>query len=179
MGRYQTRDGTCVPWIGKRILNHSGPAGRPWANILKKQMPEILIVEATLAWVSIEMSKYWTSLVCTLAVSQPRGVNMWWNTGAMWTSESEDHNEQFRVSVSIDSPTLFWYVLKPFLMAQMVKNLPTRRETGVRPLDWEDPLEKGMAGYLLQYSCWRIPWTEEPDEVAKSWTRLSEELHCT
>ena len=30
-------------------------------------------------------------------------------------------------------------------MAQMVKNLPTMWETGVRPLDWEDPLEKGMA----------------------------------
>ena len=83
---------------------------------------------------------------CLHPCSQPAQlVNTWWNTGAMWTSESEDHDEQFRVSVSIDSPTLFWYVLKPFLMAQMVKSLPTRWETGVRPLDWEDPLEKGMA----------------------------------
>ena len=62
------------------------------------------------------------------------------------------------------------------LMAQRVKNLPMMQETGVRPLDWKDPLEKGMV-FPLQYSCWRIPWTEEPDEVAKSWTRLSEELH--
>ena len=30
------------------------------------------------------------------------------------------------------------------LMAQMVKNLPTRQETWVRSLGWEDPLEKGM-----------------------------------
>ena len=37
-------------------------------------------------------------------------------------------------------------------MAQMVKNLPAMRETRVRSLGWEDPLEKEMAN-LLQYSC--------------------------
>ena len=26
----------------------------------------------------------------------------------------------------------------------MVKNLPAMRETGVRSLDWDDPLEKGV-----------------------------------
>ena len=30
-------------------------------------------------------------------------------------------------------------------MAQMVKNLPAMQETGVQSLDWEDPLEEGMA----------------------------------
>jgi len=44
--------------------------------------------------------------------------------------------------------------------AQMVKNLPTMRETWVRSLDWEDPLEKGMA-ILSSILAWRIPWTEE------------------
>ena len=38
-----------------------------------------------------------------------------------------------------------------FLVAQLVKNLPAMRETWVRSLGWEDPLEKGTAGYLLQY----------------------------
>ena len=42
-------------------------------------------------------------------------------------------------------------------MAQMVKNLPEMQETRVRSLDWEDPLEKGMASILA----WRIPWTEQ------------------
>ena len=60
------------------------------------------------------MSKYWTSLVCTTAVSQPRGANSWWKTGTMWTSESEDHSERCRVSVLLDSPSLYWYVLTPF-----------------------------------------------------------------
>jgi len=30
-------------------------------------------------------------------------------------------------------------------MAQMVKNLPTKRDTPVQSLGWEDPLEKSMA----------------------------------
>ena len=36
------------------------------------------------------------------------------------------------------------------LVAQMVKNPPAMRETWVRSLGWEDPLEKGS--HLLQYS---------------------------
>ena len=35
--------------------------------------------------------------------------------------------------------------LRASLMAQMVKNLPAMRETGVWSLGWEDPLEEGMA----------------------------------
>ena len=31
------------------------------------------------------------------------------------------------------------------LVAQLVKNLPAMRETWVRSLGWEDPLEKGKA----------------------------------
>ena len=31
------------------------------------------------------------------------------------------------------------------LVTQRVKNLPTRQETQVRSLSWEDPLEEGMA----------------------------------
>ena len=45
-------------------------------------------------------------------------------------------------------------------MAQMVNSLPTMRETWVRSLGWEHPLEKGMAtdSSIL---VWRIPWTED------------------
>ena len=31
------------------------------------------------------------------------------------------------------------------LMAQVVKSLPAMQETHVQSLDWEEPLEKGMA----------------------------------
>ena len=46
-------------------------------------------------------------------------------------------------------------------VAQMVENLPAMRETAVRSLGWEDPLEKGMATHS-SILAWRIPWTEEP-----------------
>ena len=54
------------------------------------------------------------------------------------------------------------------LVAQTVKCLPTVRETWVRSLGQEDPLEKEMATYSStlhgKYSstlAWKIPWTEE------------------
>ena len=53
--------------------------------------------------------------------------------------------------------------------AQTVNTLPATWETQVRPLGWEDPLEKGMATHSSTLD-WRTPWTEEPGEVAKSWT---------
>ena len=45
-------------------------------------------------------------------------------------------------------------------MALTVKNLPARQETWVGSLDWEDPLEEGMAAHS-SILAWRIPWTEE------------------
>ena len=47
------------------------------------------------------------------------------------------------------------------LVAQLVKNLPAMRETWVRSLGWEDPLEKRKATHSSILG-WRIPWTEEP-----------------
>ena len=54
-------------------------------------------------------------------------------------------------------------------MAQTVKNLPAVQDTQVQSLGQEDPLEKGMATHS-SILAWRIPWTEEPGEVTKSWT---------
>ena len=44
------------------------------------------------------------------------------------------------------------------LVAQTVKNPPVIRETWVRSLGWEDPLEKGK-GTHSSVLAWRIPWT--------------------
>ena len=46
-------------------------------------------------------------------------------------------------------------------MAQTVKNLPAMQETQVQSLDWEDPLEEGMAAHS-GILAWRILWTEKP-----------------
>ena len=43
------------------------------------------------------------------------------------------------------------------LVAQTVKRLPTMRETRVRSLGQDDPLEKGMAIHS-SILAWRIPW---------------------
>ena len=45
-------------------------------------------------------------------------------------------------------------------MAQIVKPLPTMRETQVQSLGWEDPLEKEMATHSSTLA-WKIPWMEE------------------
>ena len=46
----------------------------------------------------------------------------------------------------------------------MVKRLPAVRETRVRSLGWEDPLEKEMATHSSTL-VWKIPWTEEPGRL--------------
>ena len=49
-------------------------------------------------------------------------------------------------------------------MAQRVKHLPAIRETWVRSLGWEDPLEKEMATHSSTLA-WKIPWTEKPGRL--------------
>ena len=62
-------------------------------------------------------------------------------------------------------------------LAQMVKCVSTMRETWVRSLGWEDPLEKEMAIHSSTIA-WKIPWTEEPGRLQpmglQSRTRLSD-----
>ena len=50
------------------------------------------------------------------------------------------------------------------LVAQMVKRLPAMRETWVRSLGREDPLEKEMATHSSTLA-WKISWTEEPGKL--------------
>ena len=58
------------------------------------------------------------------------------------------------------------------LMAQLVYKLPAVRETSIRSLGWEDPLEKGMATHS-SILAWRIPWTEEPGVLrSMGWQRV-------
>ena len=63
------------------------------------------------------------------------------------------------------------------LVAQMIKNLPAMRETCVRSLGWEDPLEEGIAT-RSSIPAWRIPmdrgaWQATGHGVAESQTQLS------
>ena len=56
------------------------------------------------------------------------------------------------------------YVIGASLVAQRLKRLPAMRETQVRSLGREDPLEKEMAVYSSALA-WKIPWMEEPDKL--------------
>ena len=56
---------------------------------------------------------------------------------------------------------IWWWTA---LVAQRLKRLPTMRETWVRSLGWEDPLEKEMATHS-SILAWRISWTEEPGRL--------------
>ena len=49
-------------------------------------------------------------------------------------------------------------------MAQTVKRLSTKRETQVRSLGREDPLEKGTATHS-RILTWRIQWTKKPGGI--------------
>ena len=48
----------------------------------------------------------------------------------------------------------------PFLVSQMIKNLPEMQDTQVPSLGQEDPLEKGMATHC-SILAWTSPWTKK------------------
>ena len=68
------------------------------------------------------------------------------------------------------------------LVAQMIKCLPTMRETWVRSLGWEHPLEKEMATHS-SILAWKIPRTEDPGRLYSPWgckeLDMTEQLHFT
>ena len=49
-------------------------------------------------------------------------------------------------------------------MAQRLKHLPPMRETQVRSLGQEDPVEKEMATHS-SIPAWKIPWTDDPGRL--------------
>ena len=56
-------------------------------------------------------------------------------------------------------------------MAQRLKRLPAMRETWVRSLGREDPLEKEMATHS-SILAWRIPWMENQMDGEAWWTTV-------
>ena len=87
------------------------------------------------------------------------------------------------LNMDIDCPYFFLGCIDikwASLVAQLVKNLGAMWETWVQSLDWEDPLEDGMATHssMATHSnilSWRIPmdkgaWHATVHGVAKSWT---------
>ena len=70
------------------------------------------------------------------------------------------------------------------MVAQMIKNPPAMRETWVRSLGWDDPLEEGMATHSSILP-WKIPmdkeaWRTIVHGITKGRTRLNDKAeHST
>ena len=56
------------------------------------------------------------------------------------------------------------------MVAQIVKSSPAMKETWVRLLGWEDPLEEVIATHS-SILAWRIPQAEEPGGLQSTWSQ--------
>ena len=69
------------------------------------------------------------------------------------------------------------------LVAQTIKNLPARQETGIQSMGWEDPLEEGMATHSSilsrKISMDKEAWQATVHGVKKSRTWLSDQAQHT
>ena len=77
-----------------------------------------------------------------------------------------EQNELFCCAIIISETKVetMFYMTKTSPVAQIVKRLPTMRETWDRSLGREDPLEKEMATHSSILT-WKTPWTEEPGRL--------------
>ena len=87
--------------------------------------------------------------------SEWTGWNFWVDTSKE-TAFAQPHRQEI---LAITCQPI-GYFLPSFLVAQMLKHLPTMQETQVWFLGWEDLLEKEMATHSGTLA-WKIPWTEE------------------
>ena len=98
---------------------------------------------------------------------ESQGREAWW--AAAYRSHRVGHDwSDLAAAAAVD---LCW----ASLVAQLVKNLPARRETWVRSLGWEDPLEKGKATHssILAYSPWRHKESDMTERLSLSHIRYT------
>ena len=103
----------------------------------------------------------------------------WWEMRFRWDLPSLLLSWWVSLPVTWETAVPWWGGNRLFgasLVAQMVKSPRAMQETWLRYLDWEDPLEEGMAPHSSILAR-RIPWTEEsgwlPSMKSQSQTPLS------
>ena len=107
------------------------------------------------------MSKLMSRLIASLAIISPSPLPLGSNLGIV-----KEMSERYIIVVIFILKQLILqsFINWDLLVAQMVKCLPAMRETRVRSLGREDPLEKEMATHSSTLA-WNIPWTEEPGSL--------------
>ena len=79
--------------------------------------------------------------------------------------DSQGHDQCIHATLHFGVPGSTDLLLSTLaLVAQRLKRLPGRRESQVRSLGREDPLEKEMATHSSALAL-RIPWREEPGRL--------------
>ena len=86
-----------------------------------------------------------------------------WGAGACFKSINIQLHVYYLQGIVLNVKVI-WVLLGASLVAQRLKRVPAMRETRVRSLGWEDPLEKEMATHSSTLA-WRIPWREEPGRL--------------
>ena len=84
----------------------------------------------------------------------------WWSPECVWSLDQQHSITLELRNANLGALSQTW----ASLVAQMVKHLPTMRETRARSLGREDPLEKEMATHSSTLA-WKIPWMEEPGRL--------------
>ena len=78
--------------------------------------------------------------------------------------DSEKFSFFFKKKLFIIYLFIFGHATRISLVAQTVGSLPAMRETWVRSLGQEDPLEEEMVTHS-SILAWKIPWTEKPGRL--------------
>ena len=112
---------------------------------------------------------------------------VWVNSGSWWWmgrpgmpqsmgSQRVGHNWATELNWATFTFFTFYTYIRASLVAQIVKNLPAVQEAWVWPLDWEDPLEKGVATHSSILACIYISayslssaWMEKKCWWLKDW----------
>jgi len=86
----------------------------------------------------------------------------------LWTEEpgglQSMESQRIRQDWTTNTFAFSFQATQTSLVAQTVNRLSMMRETRVRSLGWEDPLEKEMAIHSSTIA-WKTPWTEEPSRL--------------
>ena len=131
---------TAVFWPGELHGQRSLAGHSPWG---RKELDMASPTQWTWVWVN-SGSWWWMGRPGVLQSMGPQRVRHKWATELNWATFTF---------------FTFYNYIKASLVAQMVKNLPAVQETWVWSLDWEDPLEKGVAthssilAYIYIYIC--------------------------